>query len=211
MPYGNHVTDWVAWHEAYDDPDSGLARRLRAVRGRIRDALIGLPPGPIRVISMCAGQGRDLIGALADHPRRADVSARLVEADPRNVAAAREAAPRGVEIVEGDAALASAYAEFVPADLVLACGVFGNLVPSDIRHTVTNLPRFCRTGATVIWTHHIDPPDRTTDIREWFGGNGFAEVGFDSEPGHHFGVGTHTLTGPELPFDPDVKLFVFRR
>jgi hypothetical protein len=33
------------------------------------------------VISLCAGQGRDLLGVLADHPRREDVRARLVELD----------------------------------------------------------------------------------------------------------------------------------
>ena len=211
MPYGSDVTDWVAWHEAYDNPATGLFRRLRVVRTRIRDALAGLPAGPIRVISMCAGQGQDLIGALAGHPRGADVSARLVEADPRNVAAARATAPSGVEVVEGDAASSGAYAGYVPADLVLACGVFGNLTPADIRHTVANLPRFCRTGATVIWTHHIDAPDRTPEIRTWFAGNGFAEIGFDSEPGFHYGVGTHVLTGPALPFDPGLKLFEFVR
>jgi hypothetical protein len=211
MPYGSHVTDWVAWHEAYDDPDSGLTRRLRAVRRRIRDALFLLPPGPIRVISMCAGDGRDLIGALAGHPRSTDVSARLVEADPLLVATARRSAPRGVEVVRRDAALSSAYAGLVPADLVLTCGVFGNLAPSDIHRTVINLPRFCQTGATVIWTHHIDPPDRTPEIRDWFGANGFSEVGFDSEPGYHYGVGTHTLTGRRLPLDPDLKLFEFLR
>ncbi|GHD35622.1 hypothetical protein GCM10010335_31060 [Streptomyces galbus] len=32
---------------------------------------------------MCAGQGRDLIGVLAGHPRRDDVRARLVELDEK--------------------------------------------------------------------------------------------------------------------------------
>lgn len=60
--------DWVAWHAAYDE-DTPLHHRLRAVQGRIREALLDRPPGPIRVISACAGEGRDLLGALVDHPR----------------------------------------------------------------------------------------------------------------------------------------------
>ena len=85
-------------------------------------ALDAAPPGPLHAISLCAGQGRDLIGVLARHPRRDDVTARLVELDPRNAAAARDAAevadlPR-VEVVTGDAALTDQYAGMVPAYLV---------------------------------------------------------------------------------------------
>src|SRR5204862_3093205 len=97
--------DWVAWHEPYDQPGSSLARRLEVVQDRIAAALEQAPPGPIRVISMCAGQGRDLLGALADHARAIDVTARLVELDPRNVVVARQEAARhtAVEVVCRDA------------------------------------------------------------------------------------------------------------
>lgn len=74
--------DWNAWHDAFDEPDSALGRRLRAVKDRVRAGLDRCPPGPIRALSMCAGQGRDLIEVLATHPRRTDVMARLVELDP---------------------------------------------------------------------------------------------------------------------------------
>ena len=128
--------DWYDWHAFYDDPGSGLSRRLSWVQDQIRAALDAAPPGPIRAISLCAGQGRDLIGVLADHPRRADVTARLVELDPRNTeVAARLAAEAGlaqVEIVTGDASLTSQYADLGPADLVLACGLFGNMTDADV-------------------------------------------------------------------------------
>lgn len=74
--------DWAAWHEAYDDPASPLAQRLTVVRARIADALSAAPPGPVRLIAMCAGDGRDVIPVLAGHPRGREVSARLVELDP---------------------------------------------------------------------------------------------------------------------------------
>jgi hypothetical protein len=97
--------DWYDWHAYYDDPATGLSRRLSWVQDQIRAVLDGAPSGPIRAISLCAGQGLDLIGVLADHPRRADVAARLVELDPRNAGLARAAAERaalpGVEVVTG--------------------------------------------------------------------------------------------------------------
>ena len=74
--------DWRAWHDAYDHPGSSLAQRLRVVQARIVGALDAAPPGPLRAISLCAGQGRDLIPVLARHPRGRDVTARLVELDP---------------------------------------------------------------------------------------------------------------------------------
>jgi hypothetical protein len=205
--------DWLGWHDDYDRPGSSLARRLAPVRGRISDALDIQPPGPVTVISMCAGQGRDLLGVLPDHPRRADVTARLVELDPRNVAIARQAVERaglaGVHVVAGDAALCSAYAGAVPADIVLACGIFGNITDDDIRRTVANLPRLCGTGGTVVWTRHTGGTDITPTIREWFADSGFHEIGFDTEDGYPYGVGTHRLDGPALPFQPDLRLFEF--
>lgn len=67
--------DWHEWHRAYDEPGSPLTIRLALVQRRIRDALDAAPPGPIRVVSACAGQGRDLLDVLVDHPRRDDVHA----------------------------------------------------------------------------------------------------------------------------------------
>ncbi len=111
-----HVTecDWYTWHDHYDDPATALARRLAAVQEQIRVALDQAKPGPLRAISLCAGQGRDLVGALAGHPRRHDVRARLVELDPRNAGVARQAVQEAglpqVEVVTGDAPPSSAAA-----------------------------------------------------------------------------------------------------
>ena len=71
--------DWLAWHRPYDEAGSPLQLRLAAVQAHIRRALGARPPGAIRVVSICAGQGRDLLEVLVDHPRRADVTAHLVE------------------------------------------------------------------------------------------------------------------------------------
>lgn len=113
--------DWQTWHEEYDAPGSSPARRLAVVRRGIGAALDRSPPGPLRAVSLRAGQGRDLLGVLRDHPRRTDVRARLVEPDARNAALARETAAAAgldqVEVVTGDAALTGHYRGMVPADL----------------------------------------------------------------------------------------------
>ena len=68
-------------------------------------------------------------------------------------------------MIEGDASLARHFAAAVPADLVLVCGVFGNISADDIAATVAALPSFCAPGASVIWTRHRRPPDLTPAIR----------------------------------------------
>jgi hypothetical protein len=205
--------DWWAWHQPYDDPTSSLSQRLAFVQRRVRDVLDEAPPGPVRVVSLCAGQGRDLLGVLADHPRRRDVTARLVELDPRNVAAANAALHRldlpAVAMVEGDAGLTDSYTGAVPADLVLACGIFGNVTDDDIHRIVAGLPAFCAAGGTVIWTRHRFPPDLTGPIRGWFADEHFDEVGFDVVDDAPLSVGAHRYRGGPVPLPAGQRLFQF--
>ena len=204
--------DWLAWHDAYDDPGSQLARRLAAVRAQIAAALDAAPPGPLRAISMCAGQGRDLIPVLAGHPRGRDVTARLVELDPGLAATARRAAADaglpGVGVVTGDASLTDAYAGAVPADLVLVCGVFGNITDADIRRTVACCAQLCATGGTTVWTRARRPPDLVPQICAWFGEDGF-ELSWLSDPEAGFGVGVHRFTARPRPLAAGLRMFGF--
>lgn len=205
--------DWHEWHRPYNDPGSALARRLAVVQRCVRAAVDRQAPGPVRVISMCGGQGRDLFGALASHPRRGDLVGRLVELDERNAEAARAAASAAgmsnVEVRTGDAAVTDAYAGAVPADLVLACGIFGNVAGEDVARTIAHLAQLCDTGGTVVWTRHRRPPDLTVDIRRWFAGHGFEELEFVAPPDARFGVGTHRLAGAHVPLRAGVRLFTF--
>jgi hypothetical protein len=208
------IDDWYAWHEQYGNPRTGLARRLVMVQDRIRAALGEAPPGPIRAISLCAGQGTDLIGALAGHPRRHDVTARLVELDPRNTEVARrlaaDAGLRGVEVVTGDASLTSQYADLVPAGLVLVCGVFGNLTDADIEATTGYCTQLCATGGTVVWTRGQWEVDLAPQVCAWFEERGFERVWVsdDSDPDFHQRVGAHRFTGTPAPLQ-DASMFTF--
>jgi hypothetical protein len=204
--------DWQAWHDEYDQPGTRLARRLAHVQERIRDALAAAPAGPLRVVSICAGQGRDLIGVLDDHPRKDDVTARLVELDPRNAeiarSAARAAGLKNVEIVTGDAALTDQYAGLVPAGIVLACGLFGNISDHDIERTIGYISQLCAHDGTVVWTRGRWEPDLIPQICEWFGERGF-ELLWVSEHDLGYGVGAHRFTGHPQPLEQGATMFTF--
>jgi Putative methyltransferase len=204
--------DWYAWHADYDRPGSGLARRLAWVQDRIRAALDDAPPGPLRAISLCAGQGRDLIGVLADHPRRDEVTARLVELDPRNTEIARHLAAEAnlakVEIVTGDAALTSQYADLVPAGLVLACGLFGNMTDAHIERTIDYCTQLCATGGTVVWTRGRWEPDLVPQVCAWFEERGFERLWL-SDPGYPQCCGAHRFAGTPAPLEEGAAMFAF--
>ena len=217
----------MLWHAPYEDPASNLSQRLAAVQSMARAALDEIPdthPGPIRMVSLCAGQGRDVIDVVATHPRGPEVSALLVELDPALVAFARDRAARAglgggddagdgvsgrIRIVEGDASQSHWYADYVPADIVLVCGVFGNISPADIRHTIEAMRGFCAPGGHVVWTRHRRPPDLTPTIRADFADAGFTELAFEAPEGTVLAVGHHRLDGEPAPFDPDQQLFDF--
>jgi len=210
------VQDWVAWHRDYDDPSSSLAARLACVRRHLAAAISGAPPGIVRLVSLCAGQGHDVIGVLPGHPRRDDVRAVLVEFDTRNaeVAAARAAAAglAGVEVRRADASRVASFADALPADVLLLCGIFGNVSDADIRRTVTAAPALCSAGGTVIWTRHRRPPDLTPRLRSWFLAGGFDEVAFDALSTRKLtSVGVHRLrAGQDPPRSlPGGPLFTF--
>ena len=206
--------DWLDWHGAYEDPDSTLARRLRVVQGHIREALDECRPGPLRLISLCAGQGRDLLGVLPSHLRRDDVTARLVELDPRNAAVAQQtvdaAGLKRVEARVGDAALLDQYADLAPADIVLVCGVFGNIRDQDVERTIGHCAQLCAAGGFVVWTRHRRVPDLVPEICEWFDGHGF-ELRRLSAPGDGFGVGMHQFAGQPQPLATGARMFSFDR
>lgn len=205
--------DWRRWHDDYRDPESDLSQRLAVVQDSIRSWLDAREPGPVSIVSICAGQGHDVVGALRDHPRRADVRGLLVELDPDNVAAAnqslRTAGVSGISAVVGDAGRTSAYADAGPADLLFVCGVFGNISDEDVHGMIDALPMLCAPGATVIWTRHRRSPDLTPSIRDWFDASGFEAAGFISPGPDRFAVGVHRLVRAPQPLRAGLRLFSF--
>ncbi len=211
-------TDWSQWHVAYGRENSGLADRLDAVRAEINRRLDQTAPDPVHVISACAGDGRDLLGALADRTDAGRVSALLVEYDAALAARARAAADvldARVEVHQADAAQSSVYKDSAPADLVLLCGIFGNISDSDVRATIQAAPQLCGPRAEVIWTRHRRDPDLTPSIRKWFAAAGFDEIAFVAPEGDEWfaqwSVGVHRLAREPQPLKTGRHWFTFIR
>ncbi|HEX2474645.1 MAG TPA: class I SAM-dependent methyltransferase family protein [Lacipirellulaceae bacterium] len=150
---------WTGWPtEAY--AENRYQQRLEAVQQHLIDCLDNAPRGPIRLISICAGDGRDVIGVLPSHERRNDLSAWLVELDCQSVAAGiRDAAVAGlqnsVRFFNRDATEYATYQGIAPADIVFACGVWGHVPAHERASLAEALAGLCKPRGTVTWTRGI--------------------------------------------------------
>jgi hypothetical protein len=212
--YGRRMErDWVAWHEAYERPGSDLSQRLAVVRDQLAVALVRCPAGPIRLLSLCAGDARDVIDVLATHERSVDVTAVLVETDPVLTERARASVaslPDGSGVVEvrtADAGAVDVWADAVPGHVVLACGVFGNLERSQVEQCIATLPVACAQGASLLWTRGRGPEDPGPDLDRWLRVAGFEPVARVAPERARYRVGVDTYVGPARQPAPGERLF----
>jgi Methyltransferase domain len=214
-------TNWNEWHAAYDDPRSSLSRRLEVVRQRFAAILDRGGPVSTRVLSVCAGDGRDVLPVLARC--HASASAVLVELDSTLASAARRTAAElglaSVEVRTADAGQLDTYAGMPPANIVLACGVFGNITDADDRSTIRTLPQLLAANGSVIWTRgdrlQGDPADHDGDpadmVREVFAEHDFVEEVFVRPDDVRFRVGVHRFTGTPQHRATGTTMFTFVR
>lgn len=209
------VTDWLSWHQAYDDPGSSLARRLEVVRRRLSQALDGLSAAEPLLLSLCAGDGRDVVGVLAARAPRCQVTAVLIERDATLACRASAAAARtglsSVQVRCGDAGDPASFSGVLPVDVLMLCGIFGNIEHAAVKRLIKVIPRLLRLGGYVIWTRGASEPDRRPEIRQWFRSAGLEEVAFDGGP-EPYGVGMNQQRGqPVLAHEVlSDRLFTFR-
>jgi SAM-dependent methyltransferase len=207
------IGDWTAWHDEYEDPDSELTARMRAVRSHVAAIVDQCPAGPVTVVSICGGQGRELIGALETHKRRADIRGRLIELDTGNATFARAWAQKAqldqLDIVNGDASVADSYSGLPPADLVVVSGLFGHLDDADQMRTINFLRQLCRNGGRAVWTFYRDER-RTEKLRDFFREQMFEEEAFDVLSGkYQFTIARSRYTGTPERFVPHANIFSF--
>ncbi len=195
------MTDWQAWHREYDDPDSDLSRRRRSVQRQVEHWLDERDEADAAGGERLQRQrARPARGARAPARDARRVSARLLETDDELAGAAESyAAAHGLDRIDvrrADAGITDSYLGAVPADLVMMCGVFGNISDDDIRRTVRTLPALCAPGATVIWTRgRFTSGDLAPTIGTWLAEAGFDEVAMDAPDDTTYRVGAHRLAG----------------
>lgn len=215
-PEDPNLRDYVGWHSAYDDPDSSLSVRLRHVQEAIVEWL-DRTTGPVHVLSVCAGQGHDIMGALGERSRtqRARVTGTLIEIDSTNVATARRRITDldlALSVVEADAGITDTYLGLPPADLLLLSGIMGNIAAGHIERLVHVSRQLCAPGATVIWTRGAQDPDLSPDIRRWFDQAGFEELSCKAwVEGTQMRVGVNRLIESPQPLRASQDIFTFYR
>jgi SAM-dependent methyltransferase len=209
------MRDYLKWHDAYDDPDSDLYWRLRQVQAYIRAALDQIQ-GQLAVLSLCAGDGRDILEVLAQRDDSSRIHTTLIELHPVLAQRAREfaatAALANVTVRTIDAGNTTAYAGSVPADLVIMMGIFGNISNDDVRRTIQKAPRLCRPGAVLLWSRSTDGVDRNRSVRGWLIKAGFSELDykeFDHAQGERAALGAARYDGPMQPLMPGQQIFTF--
>lgn len=193
------TTDWLAWHRDYDDPSSALSRRLVVVRRHVGESLDALGTQGERVLSLCAGTGRDVIPELALRPHLSPETL-LVEANAELADVARAAAVSAelanVSVRCADAGRLGSFADVLPVDLLLVCGIFGNVSDRDIRRTLRAATAMLRPGGRVIWTRgSFGDDDLRPSVRRWVADARLEELAYDGDPEPH-GVGLARWDGP---------------
>jgi SAM-dependent methyltransferase len=207
---------WSGWPEKVYQEDR-YQQRLSAVRAHLAECLGMAERGPVRIVSMCAGDGRDVIDVVGAHQRQTDVNAWLVELDRSSVATGeRRAAAAGLEsrvrFLNADATVYCTYQGIAPADVVLVCGVWGHVPDTDRAPLVQALARLCKPGGTVIWTRGASPGlVRYHEIKSHFDSSRWQKIRFSLTPDKTWAVATHRYCGPAQRLPIGGQIFNFRR
>lgn len=211
----SQLRDYDDWHRHYDDPGSSLSWRLRLVQTHLVGALDG-SPGAVRIVSACAGDGRDVIEVLRDRSDSDRVSAILVELHPGIAQRARDSAAAAgltsVGVRTTDAGRSDAYAGAVPAEIVLLVGILGNINDGDLWRLIGFSPQLCAPGAILLWSRGLDGSDRNDEIRTRLADAGFTELDYaTSGTEDAAALGVVRYDGPPVTLQPGQPLFRFRR
>ena len=155
-----------------------------------------------------------MLGVLGQRPSDATaVRTVLVELDTCLADAARHRAEdqgiANVDVRTADAGNTRAYADAVPADLLLLCGIFGNVSDEDVRRTVAAVPRLVGPDATVIWTRSRRAPDLTPADPRVVRRRRLRGACVQRTNDELFSVGVSRFTGTPAPLEDETVLFGF--
>jgi hypothetical protein len=207
---------WSGWpSRAYRKPR--FQERLQAVQEQFANCLEMATPGKVQVISICAGDGRDVIGTLRTHRRRNDVEAWLVELDLQSVSegaehATREGLADSLHFLNADATDYTTYRDIAPADIVLACGVWGHVPAQERPGFVDALSQLCRPASMVLWTRGAAASrERLLEIESLFASPEWRCLRTTLTGDRHWAVASYRYLGPQKQLPKVGRIFNFQR
>jgi hypothetical protein len=207
---------WNGWPDKIYQ-DKSYQQRLEAVQGQIKKFLDTAPAGPFRILNICAGDGRDVLGAVCEHPRRTDVFAWFVELDRDSVEQGRQTAVKlGLEnstrFINGDATVYSTYRSVGRADLVIACGVWGHVPTPEKPSLVRAMATFCNPGGRLIWTRGVSRGiEKVRELEALFDEQTWDDHQLTFTPNKSWAVAIYRYCGPMLELPADGQIFNFQR
>ncbi len=161
---------WMGWSDTAYQKQS-YQQRLLLVQRHLSESLDVAPCGTVRILSMFAGDGRDVVNVLGKHPRRGEVLAWLVEQNSQSVASGiRRSAEVGLgtatTFLEKDATQYAAYHGLAPAHIVLLCGVWGHVPIRERGQLIQALASLCARWRSDLDSRHLEGHDSiATDPR----------------------------------------------
>lgn len=207
---------WSGWPEkAYKR--ERYQHRLQAVQEHLVECLDAAAPGPVRIISVCAGDGRDVINTVQTHRRRKDIVARLVELNDQSVALGRRRAAeagldRSVQFVHGDATVFATYKDLEPADIVLVCGVWGHVPSNEKAQLARAIAKLCKPGGAVIWTCGTSKGiSKVREIESLLSGAWWEKSRTTYTPNAAWAIATHRYRGPAHDVPVEGQIFHFQK
>ena len=148
---------WNDWHSIYDDKESAPYKRSIITQELVNNYL-NIHKKNIIILSICSGQARDILPAIAGREDKDRITTYLLDIDKDCLEYAQEYARihdiPNVHTINKDASLKESYDDIPKADLIVICGLFGHLVPEDIAATALFLQTLIEDNATVIWSRN---------------------------------------------------------
>jgi hypothetical protein len=172
--------------------------------------------GPVRIVSLCAGDGRDVIGTLVRSPRGEDVQAWLVELNQQSTIEGRRYAMQAgvadkVVFINGDATSYATYRDIPPADIVMACGVWGHVPPNQRGRLERALACLCQAGGAIIWTRGVAKGiHRLREIEAHFIGQSWRQLRTSYTQDGKWAINSYRYCGPRQDRPTSGRIFNFR-
>ena len=110
-----------------------------------------------------------------------------------------------MDVRTADAGSLHSFRDRMMGDVLMLCGIFGNISDADVEHCVDAARALVQPGGTVIWTRGSrvgsgDPSEETGDAAEWVRGlfvaAGFEEIAYVAPADASYRVGVCRAVGP---------------